>query len=648
MAPTPVNAWSGDPEALPFLDLGVWLGTLRQRPMSHSDTSSNPAFRPRLRGVLPLIAVGLMVLPGCFTPRTTERMRVDTMHAVQAGDFPTAIGITNELYESHFDGEPDEAGASPAKGQEVLAKQALLWHMERGLIDHLSGDVLTSNRHLDMAGELVDLRRSKGVVTEVATYVANDTLRDYAGNAFEHTQVDYYRALNRLLQAERGEGVYVPSQLAFTPQVAKPGAKPPVPFTLNATDDVKTADNYDRAINFARRMTINQLQETADAAGGNRYSDDPFARFLAAALTYTPKPGDRSDVNSQFADAMLKRSMQGYTKQAELLGGKQPFIYEVTRRPSLVETFFIRHSRAYDQTSFDERIAQYGLSKDDPRLTTAVLPKGHGMVLVLNHVGFIAHPEVLDIRAVAAQFRGTIQPSPAEAARGHSAHRFALGGVVFWAKGPGADIVNFWVPIPVPGDLIEKAVAPGGAAFMGFAIPVHAKDKPIPQPAMVRVRPAMGGNDITSPMEVLSDLDAFARATLKDEQPGVLAKTLIRAVAKQVAAGQLSREAEQATRSKSNDPQKDKQNADAAKLVGLVTNLFTSTAATLSEVADTRAWTTLPDHIEGALIDLPPGNYTLTLITAYGPVECGGVTVQADRLVVVPIRTFPEPLPPRD
>lgn len=591
--------------------------------------------------MLPLIGVGLMLLPGCFTPRTTERMRMDTMRAVQAGDFPTAIGTTNELYESHFAGEPAETGGSPEQQQEILAKQALLWHMERGLIDHLAGDVLTSNRHLDAAGELVDIRRSKGLVTEAVTYVANDTLRDYAGNAFEHTQVDYYRALNRLLQAQRREGLYVPSQLAFTPQ--PPGqAKPPPPFVLNATDDVQTADNYDRAINFARRMTINQLQETADAADGNRYDDDPFARFLAAALTYAPKRGDRSEVNSQFADAMLKRAMQGYTKQAELFGGRQPFRYEVTRRPSLVETFFIRHSRAYDQTSFDERLAQYGLKPDDPRLTTAALPKGHGMVLVLNHVGFITHPEVLDIRAVAAQFRGTIQPTPAEAARGHTAHRFEMGGVVFWAKGPGAEVVNFWAPIPVPGDLIGKAVAPGGAAFMGFALPVHAKDRPIPLPANVRAKPAMGGKEIVSGMEVLSDLDAFARATLKDEQPGVLAKTMIRAVAKQVAAAQTAREVEQAAKRSS------KHDDGTAQALGLLTNLFTSTAATLSEVADTRAWTTLPGHIEGALLDLPPGNYTLTLDTAYGPVECGGVTVEADRLVVVPIRTFPEPLPPRD
>ncbi len=585
-----------------------------------------------------MLGLGVLLLPGCFTPRTTERMRMDTLRAVEAGDFQKAAGTVNELFDSHFDGEPSEPGGSSVSGESIAAKQALLWHMERGLVDHLSGDLLTSNRHLDLAGEMVDVRRSKGIVTETATYLANDTLRDYAGNAFEHTQVDYYRSLNRLLQAERREGTYIPSQLAFTPlKVKKPTANVPIPFSLSATDQVSSADNLDRAVNFARRMTINQLQETADAAGGNRYDDDPFARFFAAALTYTPKLGDRSEANNQFADAMLKRAMQGYTKQAAVFGnGKQPFHYEVTRRPSLVETLFIRHSRAYDQQSFDDHLSQYGLRKDDPRISTSQLPTGHGMVLVLNHVGFITHPEVLDIRAVAAQFRSTYHPTPQEAARGYTTERFYIGGLLFWAKGPGAEVVNHWAPIPIPGNLVHELLAPGGAAFLGFAIPVHAKDHPIMQPASVRARPAMGGTDFSHGMEVLSDLDAFARATLKDEQPGVLAKTMIRAAAKQTAVALAAHEVDK----------RNKDKGGAAGLLSMAVNLIGSTVATLSEVADTRAWTSLPDHIEGALLDLPAGSYSLILDTAYGPVECGGVTVEAGRMVVVPIRTFTEPLPP--
>jgi hypothetical protein len=586
-----------------------------------------------------LLALGLLGLSGCFTPRTTERMRMETLAAVQAGDHPTAVGTLNELFDSHYHGEPLKAGGKPAKDEVENDKQALLWHMERGLADHLAGDLPTSNRHLDRAGELVDLRRTKTLVTEAGTFLGNDTLRDYPGTAFEHTQVDYYRSLNRLLQAQGREGTYVPSQLAFTPQAARPSGKAPVPFALTANDGVSAADNHDRAINFARRMTINQLQETADAASGQRYDDDPFARFLAGALTYAPKPSDRADSNRQFADVMLKRAMGGYLKQAEVLGrGQQPFRYEVTRRPETVETLFIRHCRAYDPDGFASRLQEFGLSEQDPRLARSALPPGHGMVLVLNHVGFITHPEVLDIRAVAAQFRGTSEPTPREAARGVTSTRFHIGGILFWAKGPGSEAVNTWIPVPIPGELVRKLVAPGGAAFMGFAIPTHTRDRPIPPLAVVRARPAAGGSEVTRNLEVLSDLDAFARATLKDDQPRILAKTMIRAAAKQASVAVAAHEVEQRNRG-----------ADGAQqLLGMAVNLLGSTVATLSEVADTRGWTTLPDHIEGVLLDLPAGRYSLTLDTAYGPVECGGVSVEAERLVVVPIRTFPEPLPAPD
>jgi hypothetical protein len=135
-------------------------------------------------------------------------------------------------------------------------------------------------------------------------------------------------------------------------------------------------------------------------------------------------------------------------------------------------------------------------------------------------------------------------------------------------------------------------------------------------------------------MEVLTDLDAYARATLKDDQPSVLAKTMIRTAAKQAAVAVSSHQVEK------NNKNKD----GASQLLGLAVNLIGSTAMTLSEVADTRAWTTLPDHITGTLLDLPAGRYALTIETVLGPVECGGVLVEPGRVVVVPVRTFPDPL----
>ena len=84
--------------------------------------------------------------------------------------------------------------------------------------------------------------------------------------------------------------------------------------------------------------------------------DDPFARFLAAAVTYTPKARDRAEANQQFADVMLKQAMEGYTKQATVLGDKKPFRYEVTRRPDTVERMYIRHCRAYDPDGFTKTL----------------------------------------------------------------------------------------------------------------------------------------------------------------------------------------------------------------------------------------------------------------------------------------------------
>ena len=585
------------------------------------------------------MGLGLLLLPGCFTPRTADAMRVESMKAVIENQQATAVGTLNELYESHFTGEIAEVGGSPTTKDKINAKQSLLWHMERGLVDHVFGDLLSSNLHLDRAGELVDERRTKTLVTEVGTFAANDTIRDFPGTAFEHTQVDYYRALNRVLQAEQREGIYLPTHI-LAPLPPKPNEKRAVAstlWTLNGNDGVSAADNYDRAINFSRRMTINQLQETKEAAGSNRYNDDPFARFLAATLTYAPKIGDRAEANRQFADVMLKKSMEGYTKQAEILTGKQPFRYEVSRRPETVERMYIRHCRAYDPDAFERSLSQYGLSATDPRIQNAALPAGHGSVLVLNHVGYITHPEVLDIRFVAAQFSGSQNPTPAQAAQGHTSSKFYIGAVAFWATGPGSDVVKTWGALPIPSDLVQKLIAPGGAAFIGFAIPVHDVDRPILPPGTVRARPAGSTSnvgDFAKPLEVLTDLDAYARATLKDDQPGVLAKTMIRTAAKQTAVAVASHQVE-------------KQNKDkdgVGQLLGLAVNLIGSAAMTFSEVADTRAWTTLPDHISGTLLDLPAGRYTLTIDTVLGPVECGGVIVEPGRVVVVPVRTFPEPL----
>lgn len=583
----------------------------------------------RFSSALLVILAGIAAT-GCNTPRTTERMREETLVDIQQGQFTEAGVEVNGIYGSHEKGEPAEPGEKPALSSSLNEKQSLIWHMERGMISHLQGDLAASDLHLDAAADLADLRRTKTLTTEGATVVANDTLRDFAGEGFEHIQVDYYRALNRVLEGQKAEGLYDP-RLTYATYIPAGGTLPP-PVVNITIPNLSPNIAFEQAINFTRRMTLNQLKETEDAAGVKRYQDDPFARIFAGALTYCQAPRERTESNRQYADVMFKTGVAAYDKEAKTLGsGKQPFRYEIHKRPALVDTLLIRHCRSYDKEYFDAHLADFGLAPDDKRLAGSELPKGSGSLLVLMHVGFITHPEVLDIRVIAAAGIPIPAPTPAESGNGVTVTPFQIGVVGFYAKGPGSDVVNHWGVVPLPSDIVQKLLAPGGAAFMGFALPVHAPDKAIGAPGVIHLKPmAAGGNDLSRSMEVVSDLDAYARATLKDEQPHLLVKTITRAVVKQAAGAVVSAEVE-------------KKN----QLLGLATNLLTSTAATLSEVADTRSWTTLPDHIEACLIDMPAGSYSLAIDTHYGVMNLGKVTVPEGRLVVVPVRSFPQQVIPK-
>jgi hypothetical protein len=89
-----------------------------------------------------------------------------------------------------------------------------------------------------------------------------------------------------------------------------------------------------------------------------------------------------------------------------------------------------------------------------------------------------------------------------------------------------------------------------------------------------------------------------------------------------------------------------KKNDDAtAMLVGCCVGAAAHAAASGTESADTRYWALLPDRIEGALAVVPAGKHQVSIRTAVGTKPLGEITVPAGRLVIVPARTFPDPVP---
>jgi hypothetical protein len=564
------------------------------------------AAREQVKFGICAIALAGAALAGCGT--TFDRERQITLHEVEHHESGEAVARINQMYDCHEAKEPDHPGGSPSDGASTPEKQLLLWRMERGMVAHLDGNLEASNHHLDDAARLVDERRTKSIAGEAGTLLINDTLRAYAGHGYEHIQVDYYRILNQLLAAEQADG-------AIGGGIA--------------VNHAEADEHFGKAITRARRMTLEELPETADADDAKRYRDDPFARFLAGATTWALPPSTRREEDQEFAQVMFKRSLAAYATEHAQLSHDKYFHYAVHVRPRLVERLFLRQALAYDPGGYEDACKHFDL---DPR-DRPTLAAGDGMLLLIDHVGFISRPRTLSIGF------GTIAPAitSGEAAQGCTATPFTVGGLVFWAKGPGSEVVGAWV-VPLPTDVISK-LTPGGMGIFGMEMPVHARQMPVPPLGRV-VAHAIALDDpgraadvpSESRLEVVSDLDAYARATLKDDQPKLLAKTIIRVVAKQVVAGEASVQAKHAV------------GGPAGQLVGAVVDLVGSGAATLSEVADIRAWTTLPNHVDATLVDLPAGSYNIELAREGSSRPLGTVRIHAGQLLVLPTRSYPQPI----
>ena len=114
------------------------------------------------------------------------------------------------------------------------------------------------------------------------------------------------------------------------------------------------------------------------------------------------------------------------------------------------------------------------------------------------------------------------------------------------------------------------------------------------------------------PVETLVNVDSMARRLLKDQLPGILLRTTIRAVTKSVMQDQ------------------------AQKKGGVVGGLVAAVVSVATEQADERAWRTLPSRIAVARAILPRGNVALEFETGAGT-HRSEVTI-GNRFTIIPIR----------
>ncbi|MBK1679055.1 COG3014 family protein [Rhodocyclus tenuis] len=153
------------------------------------------------------------------------------------------------------------------------------------------------------------------------------------------------------------------------------------------------------------------------------------------------------------------------------------------------------------------------------------------------------------------------------------------------------------IPLPIPRQ--------NGVVLTPLSFPLIKSENSAFVPASISV----SGRQL--PVETLTNVDTMARRLLKDQMPGIILRTVVRAALKSVAQEQAN-----------------KANPIAGLAVGI--------ASVVTEQADDRSWRTLPERISVARAILPHGKQTIEFQTGAGIYR--GEVLIGNRFTIVPIR----------
>jgi hypothetical protein len=162
---------------------------------------------------------------------------------------------------------------------------------------------------------------------------------------------------------------------------------------------------------------------------------------------------------------------------------------------------------------------------------------------------------------------------------------------------PARDSVRIPLPLPISGNLV---ITP-------LSFPVIKPDTTTPAFNQI----TLDGKPLN--LTLLNSTTDMSRRALRDDMPGIILRTTVRAITRGVAQKQIN---------------------DVNPLAGLAVGI----ASAVTEGADTRTWRTLPDNTLVARLRLPQGEHQIVL-----PSSLGGSRVQVkvdQRYQVIPLRAL--------
>ncbi len=211
------------------------------------------------------------------------------------------------------------------KASSYGAKNAVLYYLDLGAVQHDGGKYKDSDQNLAVAEARMEELYTKSVSKAAGTLVVNDNTTDYAGERFERTLVNVYRALDYLWRGDR-----------------------------------------DGALVEIRKLT-RLLQEYADkyAAARTAYKDDAFGQYLSSLLY-------ADDGRQDDARISLEAAKRAYGWYAGAYGTPTPPLLSAAPAAGEGELVFLhlngvaprKISRSF-QIAWNEAVAAVGATKND-------------------------------------------------------------------------------------------------------------------------------------------------------------------------------------------------------------------------------------------------------------------------------------------
>ncbi|HOW28153.1 MAG TPA: hypothetical protein PK876_06600 [Elusimicrobiota bacterium] len=146
-------------------------------------------------GWLRIFVLSAVLLSACASPGGISK---NLNNLVGAGKYPEAVILVEKSKESNYG-----------------KKNALLYYLDLGMLQHVAGQYELSNRSFEEAKRLAYELFTKSVTTEASTFLVSDNMRPYYGEDFERALIHVFSALNYIYLGQSQEAMVEARQVDF-------------------------------------------------------------------------------------------------------------------------------------------------------------------------------------------------------------------------------------------------------------------------------------------------------------------------------------------------------------------------------------------------------------------------------------------------